>query len=344
MLLNTDFYTPSELTGYARSLAADLPVNRFALRQWLPSRVIDDLTYRFTRGGDSLIEAATYRAYDAESRIASRPGIVRVSGELPPISMKIMLGEYDQLRRRANPLPSVQEAILSDTDRVVRMIEARLEVARGAALADGQVTISENGFIATVDYGRSSSCQVVPTTLWSNSALATPIADLVTWATAYTNLNGEGPGAIVMSKQARGLIMASAEARGMASLGGTTPSLVTAGALSTILEANELPPITTYDVQYAVNGVSQRVIPAGYVLMLPAAAAPDSFEATQLGATFSGVTADAQEADYGLAGEEAGIVAGVYKTFDPLTFWTRGSAIALPVLVNPNLAFRAAVL
>src|SRR4051794_18577259 len=140
MLLNSDFFTPRTLSEYTREAALDLAVNRFSLNRFLPNRNIDDLTYRFTRGGDSLIEAATYRSYDAESSIAGRPGVTRVSGELPPISRKIVLGEYDRLRQRANPDTSLQQAILSDAERVTRQILARLEVARGDALVNGSVT------------------------------------------------------------------------------------------------------------------------------------------------------------------------------------------------------------
>ena len=40
---------------------------------------VDDLVYRFTRGGEGLADAATFRAYDAESSIGKRPGVARAS-------------------------------------------------------------------------------------------------------------------------------------------------------------------------------------------------------------------------------------------------------------------------
>ena len=201
MLLNSDFFLPSTLTGYARTALLRLPINATSLQRWLPHQLIDDLAYRYVKGGDSLISAAPYRAYDAESTIASRAGVTRISGELPPISRKIVLTEYDRLRQRANPDAFIQNAILSDTERLVRQIAMRLEVARGDALVNGSVTLNENGVKASVDFGRAGGASVTASTLWSTTASADPIADLTTWVQAYVDMNGSTPGTILTSTQ-----------------------------------------------------------------------------------------------------------------------------------------------
>src|SRR5512139_2252304 len=134
MLLTTDYYTPAQLTGYARASLADIPANRPTLARWLPWRTVPDLTFRFTRGREGLTEAATYRSWDTEAPIAGRPGITRVTGELPPISRKIRLDEYTRLRERANSDESIRALVLSDAERLVRMIAMRVELARGQAL------------------------------------------------------------------------------------------------------------------------------------------------------------------------------------------------------------------
>ncbi|CAO0836139.1 hypothetical protein SMICM17S_10340 [Streptomyces microflavus] len=84
MQLIDEFATPAELTGYARAALADRPENDFGLDRWLPNRTINDLSYRFTRGGGGLTEAATFRAYDASSDVGVRPGGARVSGDCRP--------------------------------------------------------------------------------------------------------------------------------------------------------------------------------------------------------------------------------------------------------------------
>lgn len=335
MYLNTDYVTPQALTGYARAALADLDVNTFRLSAYLPAVAVDDLDYRFNRGGEGLIDAATFRAYDAESPIGSRPGTARVSGELPPISRKIRLGEYDRLRQRGTA--PVADGIMSDAERMVRSVQARIELARGEALYSGKVTVNENGVKATVDFGRTAGHSVVASTLWSNTASATPLSDLRAWFQTYVNTNGQAPGVILTSTQVLGYLTLNAEFRNLMSQGSVgSPSVVTPAQVNTVLSAWGLPNIVTYDAQVRVNGSAQRVIPADRVVFLPA-------DAGDLGATLYGTTAESLEADFGLAGAEAGIVAGAYSTKDPVAVWTKAAAIALPVVANPDLTFAADV-
>ena len=338
MLITTDYITPAELTGYARTALQDLEANQFTLSAWLPSTNVDDLQYRYARGGQGLAEAATYRAYDAESAIASRPGITRVTGELPPVSRKIKLGEYDRLRQR-QLASAITDEIFNDTERMVTSVAARVELARGAALATGHVTMNEDGVIADVDFGRRAAhTNVAPAVLWSTPATATPIADLIAWVTTYkTNNGGVAPGAILTSQTVLSWILRSAEVRAFAASAGVAPSIVSPLVLNTILSAYSLPPIVLNDAQINVGGTATRVIPANNVLLLPSAGQ------SQLGGTFWGTTAESLEPEFGLTGLEPGIVAGSYSTKDPVAVWTKAAGIALPVLANPDLTFQAVV-
>ena len=343
MLISTDYIEPAELTGYVRGALADLQENQFTLSRFLPNDFIDDLQYRFTRGGEGLIEAATFRAYDAESPIGSRPGVARVTGELPPISRKIRLGEYDRLRQRSAD-ESIRDAIFSDAVRMTRAVAARMELARGQALATGELTIDENGILAAVDFGRQANHTTAPGTVWSNIAAATPIADMLLWRDRYTDTNGERPGVMLISTTVLGYLIRNAEFRALAATLAGTPSIVTEAAVQGVLTAHGLPPFEVYDAKVRVNGATTRVIPADVVVMLPAAG--DSFDpdSTDLGATLWGTTAEALEPEYGIEdGEEPGIVSGAYSTKDPVAVWTKAAAIGLPVLANPNLSLAADV-
>jgi hypothetical protein len=342
MLLNTEYVLPTELTGYARAALADFPVNRFALAQWLPNRQIDDLMYRFTRGGEGLTEAATYRAYDTESPIGKRPGVTRITGELPPISRKIRLGEYDRLRqRRADN--AIRNAILDDTTRMVRAIAARLEMARGEALYTGKLTLNENGVIATVDFGRKAGHTVTAATLWTDLVNSKPITDLMSWRDTYVATNGQDPGAILTSRRIASLLLQNAQIKNVAYPSSSPASLVTQDTVNNVLSAFGLPPIHIYDAQVSVNGSGTRVIPDNRLLFLPT---PTSDPAgTDLGATLLGTTAESMEPEYGLDNEadQPGIVAGAYSTKDPVAVWTKAACIGLPVLANPDLTFAATV-
>ena len=339
MFLNSDFVDPATLTGYARAGAADLDVNQFTLSRWLPSVSVDDLEYRFTRGGEGLIEAATFRAFDAESPVGARAGVTRVSGELPPISRKIRMGEYDRLRQRKVSNDTIATGIYTDTERMTRSVLARIELARGDALVNGSVTLNENGVIATVSFGRTGGHTVTAGTLWSTVASATPLADLLSWQATYVATNGVPPGAIVISTTTLGYLLRNAEVRALAASTAGTPSIVSRASLDAVMSAYGLPPLHVYDAQVKVSGSATRVVAANKTLLLPAPAA--SPQDTQLGATLFGTTAESLSPDYNLTGDEPGLAAGVYESFDPVALWTKAAAISLPVLANPDLSFTA---
>lgn len=336
MLIHSDYILPTELTGYVRASLADLEENQFTLSDWLPSDAIDDLEYRFTRGGQGLAEAATVRAYDTESPIGSRPGIARISGELPPISRKILLGEYARLRQRKAD-QAIVDAILRDAEAMTLAVAARVELFRGEALYKGKYEINENGVITTVDFGRSGSHTVSAAIAWSDLTNAVPITNLLAWRDVYVATNGVRPGSTLMSSRALTYLMQNAQVRNLVFPGANQPSIVTEDAVRAVMVSLGLPPIYTNDEQIKVSGVATRVIPEDRVLLLPARGR------SQLGATLWGTTAESLEEGYALAGDEPGIVAGAYSTNDPVGLWTKASGIALPILANPDLSFAADV-
>lgn len=340
-LLSSDQYVPpAVLTGYVRKALWELEVNQFTLSQYLPSETINDLDYRFAKGGDGLVEAAVYRTYDAEAPIGSRKGIARTTGELPPISRKIPLMEYDRLKLR-NLESDIKTALYRDAERLAQQVAARIEVARAQAILTGKVSINENGVVAEADFGRDSGCLVTAATLWSASSGATPLTDLMTWRDSYVTLSGGSePGLMLMSRRIVSLLMRDASMRNLVFPGANQPSLVTESSVQQALTAFGLPPIRVHDGQVSVAGSAVRLIPNNKVVFLPA---PGSLDAAQFGKTLWGVTLESQEPDYGLVGSEPGIVAGTYRTDDPIHLWTKVAGIAMPVVANPNLSMVATV-
>lgn len=339
-MLVYDLVDQQELVEFVRQV----PLPEFSLVRWLPNRDIRDLEYRFLKGNLLDQDVAPYRAFDTEAAIGKRPGVSRVSGELPPLSKKMRLGEEARLRLEqlnTGSAAGLADQIFDDAANLVRAVQARLELARGNALYDGKVTIAENGLVATIDFGMSGSHKVAPGILWSTVATATVLADLLTWRALYITDNGVAPGAIVTSNRVLGYMLRNAEVRTLASSVAGTPAVVSQETLRQVLAIHGLPPVETYDTVVRVDGVATRPIPDDRLLMLPAAGGPP------LGNTFSGITAEALElrqAGQMVAGAEAGIVAVVDKTFDPVATWTKAAAIAVPVVANPDLVISADVL
>lgn len=339
MFINTDYIEPSELTGFGREALADLAVNEFTLSQFLTDQVVDDIDYRFTRGGEGLAEAATFRNFDTPSRFGGRPGATRVTGSLPPISRQIKLGEHDRLKLRQSDDAIVRE-IFNDAKRMVRAVAARIELARGEALVTGKVVLAEGGVTATVDYDRNAGNTVVAGTAWTDLATSTPLTNMIAWADTYeTNSGGQRPEVAQTSRRVLRLLTRNKEIIDAVKGSAAGATRVTLAELNALLESEGLPRVETYDAQVSVGGTATRVIAEDKFLYLPSRG-----EGNQLGGTFWGTTSESLEPEYGLSDEErAGIVVGVYKQPNPVAHFTNAAGIALPVLANPDLTLAADV-
>lgn len=343
MLLNADYFDPRTLTGYARQALRDWADNQPSLARWLPWKNLDDLDFRFETTQGGLTTIAPFRSFDAEASITGRKGISRVGGTLPPISRKIILGEYDRLRKRANPTAAIEDALLSDVEIVVGDIAMSFEVERGDALVNASVT--PPGLAETISFTRAGGNSVTANVLWTNWGSSDPINDLLTWARYYRRTNGVRPGAILMSEDRLIDILNSAAVRALAGNILGTPTVLDQATLSTILARNGLPPIEIYEAQYDATGLgaSTRIIPNNVVLLLPPPVDPNSPEQTKLGATLLGTPSEADDPRYNVADQPAGIIAGNYSQDDPPGIWTKASAIGIAGLANANLSMKATV-
>ncbi len=338
-----DLITPAELTGYAREALAARADNQFGLQRWLPARQVNDLTYRFSRGGGGLTEAASFRAYDAEPRFGRREGISRVTGEMPAIGEQYVLGEYDQLRLR-NATDEIRNLLLRDAARIAASIDARFELARGDALVNASVTIEEDDLAMTVDFARDSSMEVTAAVPWTDHANADVVDELETWMQAYSDLNGTAPGAVLTSRKVMRNLARNAQIQAQM-FPNQLDRRLTPSDLNAYLEEFGIPPITTYEAKVSRDGVSTRVIPEDRFLFLPESGTTDTDEG-QLGATLWGTTLEAQEADYGIeAADHPGVVVAAFKeSKTPIRVFTIGAAIGVPIMANPNLVMAADVL
>lgn len=346
MALIFDLVDPQELNGFARAVQQEQDRNRFVLSQFLPNLNIDDIEYRVNTGQLNDEDAATVRAWDTESSIGGRQGTTRLMGELPPVSRKYRVGEEERLRLRslqrggAGNNAELVQAVYDDAAKAARAISARFEMFRGEALYTGKVTIAENGVVQTVDFARAAGHTTAPGTLWSNTAASTPITDEQAWITTYKAANGgQVPALAITSTAVVNNLLLNAQYRAMAPVNGVTPPFLSLPGINQIRAAYSLPPIVIYDVTVRVDGVVTAVIPTDRFIYLPPATEP-------LGRTLFGTTAEALElvGARQMAQDQApGLTVVNMKTFDPVSTWTKGAAVGLPALFNPNLTFAADV-
>jgi hypothetical protein len=331
MEIYDEFITPAELTGFSRAALDDRPENQFLLDRWFPYNGVNDLSYRFTRGGgDQLLEAADFRAFDAEPSFGRRAGLARVEGSLPPIARQYELDEFQNLTARRADSEEFRALFQRDGVRIAREIDIRMEFARAEALVSGTVTLNEKGVMASVDFGRSASHSVVAPIALTDHTNSTPITYLQTWRDLLVN-DGQGAGAIVTSTAGVNHLLRNKEVQGQVYPLSATPPMVTRTQLNQVLADFGLPPITIWDATARRNGVRQRFIPEDKLLMLPASG-------TALGATVYGTTLEAQIGGYGVSGADLPglVVAAFIQRETPVRVLTIGSAIALPVLASPD--------
>lgn len=338
MPLWTDVVDPAELTGYVRAGVEDYPQNQATLARFLPNDEVDDIVARITTDARNNGNVAQYRSYDAETPIGDRTGGSRKTIDLPPLGKKVRVSEYDQLRARNADAPdAVRNAVEREALRQARSIVDRLELARGQAIVTGKVTIAENGFITEADFGRNPAHVVTAATSWSTST--TWAAELESWQATYLANTGENPGATLISRRILSTL------RGKLVGPGATVNQVGNEAVQNVFDDLGLGQIFVYDRSVRVGGAMTRVIPDDRLVLLPAPGDPNDADATTLGATVLGRTLESMEPEYGIpAVEQPGIVAGVYRTDDPIAAWVKATAIALVTLANPDQTFVADVL
>lgn len=337
-----DLVDPPTLLDYVRQYDNEVLYNQFTLQQWFPYHETPDLEWRIRTGTWKDVDTAEYRAYDTPAAMTGRQGFSRLRGELAPVSRAIPLGEEEMLRLRA--LQSGDETemidqIYADAERMTRSVQARLELARGQVLTTGKFTLAENGLVMEADYGMPANHKITAALPWSTSS-TDMLADLLTWHQFYVDETGVEAGIIQMSRKILGYAINNQKMRDAAAFAGTTPSRINIETVDAIFAANGLPPVVLYDTKVRVNGVQTSVIPDDKLLFLPP-------PGEALGTTEYGITAEAIKLrTKGLIKNEEmpGIVAFILENDHPVQTVTAASAIATPVLGNPELIICADVI
>lgn len=336
-----DLVDPAELMEYVRAYDNEVLYNTFTLQEFLPNTPMMELEYRIRSGTWKDVDVAQFRAWDTPAPMTGRQGFSRISGELAPISRQIPLSEEEFLRLReiqGGSTEAMVNAIFDDAQRMIRAVQARIELARGEILTTGKITLNENGLNLVADFSMPGSHKPTAGTVWSNAA-APMLTDLLTWMELYVDDAGTEPAVILMPRQVLGYAYLNTEMRQAAAASGTTPTRLNNETVDAIFAANGLPPVRLYDTKVRVNGASTRVLPANKILFLPGPGEP-------LGATFYGVTAEALKMagkGYIKAQDMPGVVAVVTETESPIQTYTLGTCIAMPVLPNPELVICAQV-
>lgn len=330
-----DLIDPALLTNYVREFDNEVLKNEMALEQFLPNQANPELEYRVTRNAFKDVDVAEYRSFDTQPKLTGRQGMERIRGELAPVSRQIALTEEDHLR--LNALQTGEEdpmisAIFADAERMVRAVQMRIEVARGQVLTTGKFTLAENGLMMEADFGMDAQNRPTAGASWATSSTDI-LDDMMTWVQHYVDVNGVEPGVMVTGRKVMSYLYKNESYLDAAAFAGTTPTRLNNEMIDAIMAANGLPPVMLYDTVARINGTATRILPDDRVYFLPP-------PGEALGATHYGITAEAMKlAGKGLIEQQEmpGVVAVVLENDNPVQTFTLGSAIAVPVMPNPDL-------
>ncbi|MBR3697597.1 MAG: major capsid protein [Clostridia bacterium] len=282
---------------------------------------------------------ASVHGFDTESEIGQREA-EKMAIELALIKRKMQLKEKEIIAlespRNDAERQYLMKNVYNDFDNLIASVRARVEKMRMDIIANGAITLDENGLSATIDYGVPAANKV--TNVDWTSASANPINDILSWCNQLDRV----PGRVITSKTILAKILKNANITS-ALFGNNTTRLATPGELNTYLESLGLPKIYTYDEKYRklnANGTytKYRYFPENKFVMIPS---------ETLGETIYGPTAEEirLQRDPSIDVKSVGkIFACMYEEGkDPVSTWEKAVATALPALTCAEDIFQATI-
>lgn len=291
---------------------------------------------------------AQFRNWDGNYWVAPRDTGTEKRVRMLPLGGQLGVGEYERRQqeysRYGGTVQSILvDAIYNDLEQLTRFAQNRVEMAWGDVLSDGVLTIAENGVNQQLDYGIPANQKVTASTLWSTTATADPLTDLLAWYDVYVATNGMGPGRIVMSLTTARQLQVNTNL--IAAIKGTQTGAthVTLEEISGLFAAYGLPPVSMDSVYNSFfrndAGSDVRPIAANKFIFLPSDLGSLGFTAWGTPTTVMELNANnvqVQSAE-GLIGI---IVREEQPPFQKRTFV---DGVVLPVLADPRKILVATV-
>lgn len=339
-----DIIPAAELTAVARLALADedRPQNQLQLGALFPNDLVDSIEFEYDAGGTRTHTAPMrYRAWDTQGDIGTRPGTVRKTGELAPMTRGFLLTEYEKIRTRLASQGSnrtladeIYGTVTGNIVAGIRAMELRQELARIEALVSGTTTFAEPGFQdLEVDWGRDPSRESNAGTAWSDPTA--PVID-DEYAIVQTMSDDEGLGpddmvAIMNQKTYRYQQVADQYRNAFDTV--RTRARLTPQQVDEVRNESGLPDAVVYNANIlGLDGVLRRVVPDNKIIYVPKNA--------PIGTTQYGVPAIVDDPRYEMElDSRPGPVAWVESSGSPNQTWTFVEGIAIPVLRDPNATF-----
>lgn len=339
---------PTEINAFVREIPT--PAGYILTQSVIPERTVNSVKWQ-VRGTNRRVPAASYRAWDAQTKVASRE-ISRwvTEGKLLPLGQKYIVGELETILENVARGMDGQDLVSSVYDDVaahVLSIKHRMELAAADLLIDGKFTLTnENGLTIEANYNVPSANMPAAPVAWTDPT-ADILGDEMRWMEVLRSSGAPAPTRALTSYKAMTLAMGNDSYRaayyGSVNSASTIPTAVLNQEQVNVVRGRYgLPPITTYDEKIPLdNGTDVRALPENMFFLLPP-------NARQMAETQYGLTAEGLALSTGgnpaITREEApGIIVTTGYQDDPVQVWTKGSAAALPVMYTPDIHIAATV-
>lgn len=338
-----DFLTDQALQDYVQTRQYPLTVGDGLF----PEERTEEFEVKYLLGSNAAPVSASIHAYDSESQVGSRDGLEEMSMEPALIKRKIKMGErLIMAMNRARTEPEIQrviDQIYNDVDNMVNSVRTRIERMRFEAISTGKLTINENNFEGTIDYGVEDDQKKVltGTDVWTDQS-ANPLEDIEEFVNSVVAKSGVTPERILTSRKVFNALKRHDSVR-KGIFGVNSARLVTNAELNAFLQEQGLPAIATDDRVFRVENnqgkfANERFFPENALVLLPGG---------ELGKTVHGITPEEANMQYNQTAtfqSFGNIVAQIYSTNDPVARWTKAVAVAMPSFPTANQIYIANVL
>ncbi|WP_045562747.1 major capsid protein [Streptomyces sp. FxanaA7] len=339
---------PTVINAFVREIQT--PANYLLTQSVIPERTVDSVKYQI-RGGNRRVAAASYRAWDAQTKVATRE-ISRwvTEGKLLPLGQKYIVGELETILQnvsRGMDGQDLVDQIYDDVAAHVLSIKHRMELAAGDLLVDGKFTLTgENGLTIEADHKVPSANMPTAAVDWSDPT-ADILADEMAWIEVLRASGAPTPTRALTSYKTWAYMLTNDSYRaayyGSVNSASTIPTAVLAkDEVNTVRARYGLPPVETYDVKIPMDdGTDKRPLPENMFFLLP----PDARQMaeTQYGLTAEGIVLSTGSNPAILREEAPGIIVTSGYQDDPVQVYTKGNAAALPVMYTPDIHIAATV-
>lgn len=263
--------SPDALTSFVREIPARLDLTFLGLFRTV---LQDGNTFDWSEV-TKRNRTARFRAFDGSVHVSDRDGGSDARVSLPPLGSSLAMGEYERLQLEfaktgGTRIEALIRAIYNDGDQLTREVQNRLEQAIGQVLATAKLTIDENGLQSEADFGAAEATIVTAATVWTNTATAPILDNLIAWRDAVTDKGVGAPAAMFGSRAIFRLMLRNKQIIDAAVGSASGKTRVTADEFWSLMDSEGLPTRwVDADGRVDVDGVDTRVYPADRIGFLP---------------------------------------------------------------------------